>query len=152
MLRNWFFAFTINLFNVFLYLLYLLNNSDSIEFVQTYRINLFLTFSGCWGHFLLFYYYYIYIHCSLFTQTFGYRGYGCWVDALITWSPLKFIILRYSFGFQCHVLYNHFSPSVLARGQLQFVLETFNTFSEFGPSKEHRLHKYYAYCNSVNTL
>ena len=25
--------------------------------------------------------------------------YGCWIDALITWSPLKFIIIRYSFGF-----------------------------------------------------
>ena len=25
--------------------------------------------------------------------------YGCWVDALIMWSPLKFIILRYSFEF-----------------------------------------------------
>ena len=35
--------------------------------------------------------------------------YVCWVNALITWSLLKFIILRYSSGFQCHVLYKHFT-------------------------------------------
>ena len=36
--------------------------------------------------------------------------------------------------------------------QLQFVLEPFNTFEVFGPSKGHRVHKYYAYCNSVKSL
>ena len=44
-----------------------------------------------WGHFL-FFYYYIYSRCSSHTQTFGYRE---WMYR----SPLKFIILRYSFAF-----------------------------------------------------
>ena len=34
--------------------------------------------------------------------------YGRWVDVLITWSALKFIVLRYSIEFQCHVLYKIF--------------------------------------------
>ena len=37
--------------------------------------------------------------------------YGCWVEALLTWWPLKFIIF-YSgtpLYFQCHVLHKHFT-------------------------------------------
>ena len=56
-------------------------------------------------------------------------------------------------NFQCYVLYTH-SPLESTHGQrqLQFVLEAFNTFSEFGPSRGERVHKYYAYCNSIKFL
>ena len=57
--------------------------------------------------------------------------YRRWVDALITWSALKFIILRYSFGFQRRVLYEHFIVMFGHGRQLQFVLDALNTFSEF---------------------
>ena len=40
--------------------------------------------------------------------------YGCWAEALYTWSPLKFIILRYSFGFSMSRLVEAFHRSVRA--------------------------------------
>ena len=66
---------------------------------------------------------------------------------------------------KCHVLYTH-SHLESEHGQSQFqfytrikntlavtdCIEAFNTFSEFGPSKGHRIHKYYAYCNSAKSL
>ena len=66
------------------------------------------------------------IFCSLLAQTFGYRE-----RDLYTHSPLEF-----------------------AHGewQLQFCTRRENTFSEFGPSKGERAHRYCAYCNSVKSL
>ena len=71
------------------------------------------------------------IFCFLLAQTFGYR----------------------EMNFQCRVLYTQ-SPLESAHGQtqLQFCTRSENTFSKFGPSKGHRVHKYYAYCNSVKSL
>ena len=46
----------------------------------------------------------------------------------------------------------NFTLEAKTRSQSQFVLEAFNTFPEFGPSKGHRVHKYYAYYNSVKFL
>ena len=52
-----------------------------------------------------------------------------------------------------HVLYTH-SPLESAHGQrqLQFCTRSGNPFSEFDPSRGERIHKYYAYCNSVKSL
>ena len=44
---------------------------------------------NCWGHFL-FFYYYIYIRCSLLTQTFGYRG----MDVRVLDGSLNYVKLR----------------------------------------------------------
>ena len=63
----------------------------------------------------------------------------CWVDVLIAWSALKFIVLRYSFGFQCHGCIS--ARSVRKVTQLQFVLDAFNTFvSQQGASRTQILH------------
>ena len=70
--------------------------------------------------------------------------YGRWVDVLIAWSILRFMILRYSFEFQCHVLYKRFIVLFAYGRQLQFVLGAFNTFGVLGPSNGHRVHQYYA--------
>ena len=58
--------------------------------------------------------------CSLLAQTFEYR----------------------EMNFQCHVLCTH-SPLESAHGQSQwqFCTQRENTFSEFDPSKGHRVHK-----------
>ena len=67
---------------------------------------------------------------------------GCWVEASITWSPLKFITLRYSFGFSMSRFCTSISSFCSGTDDSNSLYSTRLTRSS--PNKGHRVHKYYA--------